>query len=365
MKLTCSRQLAVDNVREFIDGATAIVRGALSAGCDFFAGYPITPATPILLQMMQLMPECRGIAIQGEDEISSIGMCIGAGLAGRLPMTATSGPGLSLYSENIGLAIMAEVPLVIVDVQRLGPSTGGATTVGQGDVQMVRWGTSGGYPIIVLAPSSVASCFTLTRDAFNLALRFRCPVIVLTDKEINLTTATVKLDSVSSPPDLEPVISVPPSFGEGITRHVTGSTHDEQGRITKDPQKIKTMNDQLWNKIMNHQADIERVQYDPQKSAEYLFISYGITARSMLAALPQCRHRGMRVSGLTLHSLWPVPTIAITQAVKDVKRIVVGELNPGLYAREIRALFPTMDIVSLQRVDGEMIKPEAFIEACF
>ena len=143
--------------RELIDGATAIVRGAIAAGCDFFAGYPITPATPILLKMMSELPKTGGLAIQGEDEIASIGMCIGAAAAGRRALTATSGPGMSLYSENIGLALMAELPLVIVDVQRLGPCTGGATTIGQGDVQFVRWGTGGGYPIIVLAPSTMAA----------------------------------------------------------------------------------------------------------------------------------------------------------------------------------------------------------------
>ena len=138
--------------------------------------------------------------MQGEDEIASIGMCIGATLAGARAMTATSGPGLSLYSENIGLAIIGEVPLVIVDVQRLGPATGGATTVGQGDVQFVRWGTAGGYPIIALAPSSVAECYALTRRAFDLAERFRCPVFLLTDKELNMTTTTVDVDAYEKPP---------------------------------------------------------------------------------------------------------------------------------------------------------------------
>src|SRR5512145_1626816 len=167
-------------MRELTDGATAIVRGALAAGCDFFAGYPITPASQILMLMMRELPKAGGVAIQGEDEIASIGMCIGATLAGARAMTATSGPGMSLYSESIGLAIMGEVPLVIVDVQRLGPSTGGATTVSQGDIQFLRWGTSGGYPVIVLSPTSVAECYNLTRTAFDLAERFRIPVFLAT-----------------------------------------------------------------------------------------------------------------------------------------------------------------------------------------
>ncbi len=180
-------------MREFIDGATAIARGALDAGCNFFAGYPISPATPLLLQMVRELPKVGGVAIQAEDEIASISMCIGAAMTGARTLTATSGPGISLYSENIGLAIMGEVPLVIVDAQRLGPATGGATTPGQGDVQFVRWSTSGGYPIIALAPSSVAECYSLTRRAFDLAERFRVPVFLMTDKEMFLSMSTEEI----------------------------------------------------------------------------------------------------------------------------------------------------------------------------
>src|SRR5680860_221504 len=180
--------------REYVDGATAIVRGAIDAGCTFFAGYPITPASGILMAMMRELPKVGGVAMQGEDEIASIGMCLGATMTGARAMTATSGPGISLYSENIGMAIMGEVPLVIVDVQRLGPATGGATTVAQGDVQFVRWGTAGGYPVIVLAPSSVPEAYSLTVKAFELAERFRCPVFLLTDKEIAMTLSAVDVD---------------------------------------------------------------------------------------------------------------------------------------------------------------------------
>jgi 2-oxoglutarate ferredoxin oxidoreductase subunit alpha len=186
--------------RELVDGATAIVRGALDAGCTFFAGYPITPASSILAAMMRELPKAGGVAIQGEDEIASIGMCLGAAMAGARAMTATSGPGISLYSENVGLAIMGEIPLVIVDAQRLGPATGGATTVAQGDVQFVRWGTSGGYPIIALAPSSIPECYTLTLRAFDLAERFRTPVFLVTDKELNLTSNTVAVDGYARVP---------------------------------------------------------------------------------------------------------------------------------------------------------------------
>src|SRR5512142_1537268 len=190
-------------MREFIDGAEAIARGALAAGCDFFAGYPITPATPILLRMLRELPKTGGVGIQAEDEIASIGMCIGAAMSGSKAMTATSGPGMSLYSENIGLAIMGEVPLVIVDVMRLGPATGGATTVSQGDVQFLRWGTSGGIPIIALCPTNAAECYKLTQLAFNWAGRFRCPVIIATDKETANAQQTVDTSVFETLPRVE------------------------------------------------------------------------------------------------------------------------------------------------------------------
>ncbi len=262
-------------MREYLDGNAAIVRGALAAGCTFFAGYPITPASGILMAMMAELPRRGGIAIQGEDEIASIGMCIGAAMTGARAMTATSGPGISLYSESIGLAVMGEVPLVIVDVQRLGPATGGATSVGSGDVQFVRWGTSGGYPIIALAPASVAECYTLTARAFDLAERFRCPVFVLTDKEIAMTLATVEasafgpvavrereLVASGTPYRYEPAGDVPPlhRYGLGDTIRFTGSTHDEGAVITKDPPTVAALNHHLAAKIEEHLDELELVR---------------------------------------------------------------------------------------------------------
>jgi 2-oxoglutarate ferredoxin oxidoreductase subunit alpha len=260
---------------------------------------------------------------------------------------------------------MAEVPLVIVDVQRLGPSTGGATTVGQGDINMARWGTGGGYPIIVLAPSSIEECYSITQYAFELAVRFQCPVIVLSDKELNLTTATVTLPRDEKPSKPQPIASVPLGFGEKVVRHRTGSTHDEFGHITKDPNKILAMNQKLMSKIMDYETDIARVQLDIEKLADTLFISFGVTARSMVEAVPICRMKGKRVSSIILNSLWPIPTQALTEAANCVRRVVVGELNPGLYAREMKCLFPNKEIVSLHRLDGSMIPPEDFVRMCF
>ena len=366
-------------MREFTDGSSAIVRGALDAGCTFFAGYPITPASPILMQMMRELPKVSGVAVMGEDEIASIGMCIGATLAGSRAMTATSGPGLSLYSENIGLAIIGEVPLVIVDVQRLGPATGGATTVGQGDVQFVRWGTAGGYPVIALAPSTVAECYSLTRRAFDLAERFRCPVFLLTDKELNMTTTTVEVDDYEKPevrtrarlPATEPPYrfvpagEVPPLAqygGEGVVRF-TGSTHDERALITKAPGKVAQLNEHLRAKIEDHAGETEFCVHDSQPGATTLFVSYGITAGAMREAVATLRECGMSVSALTLQSLWPVPERAILTALEGVKRVVVAELNHGQYRREVERLAGTAEVIGLNRVDGELIAPESFMEA--
>ena len=371
-------------MRELTDGSSAIVRGALAAGCTFFAGYPITPASPILMAMLRELPKVGGVAIQAEDELASIGMCIGAAMSGARTLTATSGPGISLYSENIGLAIMGEVPLVIVDVQRLGPSTGGATTVGQGDVQFVRWGTAGGYPIIALAPSSIPECYSLTMRAFDLAERFRCPVFLLADKELNMTMNTVDLDEYVDIPVRErrtyrtedsreetfapyryhPPYGVPPMahYGEDVVVRFTGSTHDERAFITKHPPTVGALNRHLAAKIEERVDEIETVRADLEPGAKTLLISYGVTARTMCEAVHRAREQGKGVSALTIQSLWPVPETAIQSALEGIERVVVAELNMGQYRREIERFAPDQEILGLNRVDGELIAPDQFLE---
>jgi 2-oxoglutarate ferredoxin oxidoreductase subunit alpha len=364
--------------RELVDGATAIVRGALDAGCTFFAGYPITPASSILAAMLRELPKAGGVAIQGEDEIASIGMCLGAAMAGARAMTATSGPGISLYSENVGLAIMGEIPLVIVDAQRLGPATGGATTVAQGDVQFVRWGTSGGYPIIALAPSSIPECYTLTLRAFDLAERFRTPVFLVTDKELNLTLNTVAVDgyalvpvrSRAAPGDgerpyrYEPADGVPPLWEYGGDRLVrlTGSTHDEAAFLTKRPATVAALNEHLRAKIEEHLDEIELVDVDGEDGATTLFVSYGVTAGAMREAVRRARGEGRRVAAATVQSLWPVPETALRAAMADVERVVVAELNFGQYRRELERFAGGREVAGLNRADGELIAPEQFLE---
>jgi 2-oxoglutarate ferredoxin oxidoreductase subunit alpha len=371
-------------MREFMDGSEAIVRGALAAGCNFFAGYPITPATPILLRMLRELPKIGGVGIQGEDEIASIGMCIGAAMTGAKAMTATSGPGISLYSENIGFAITGEVPLVIVDAQRLGPATGGATTVSQGDVQFLRWGTSGGFPIIALSPSNLAECFTLTQQAFNLAERFRTPVFIATDKEMVNAQQSVETDTFERLPvrdrvrvpagqdyvpyrvqQLGDVPAFTPIGGEHITR-LTGSMHDERGIITKKSASVDRTGRHLYEKIEAHRDELEFVKTDIQPGAPTLLVGYGTTARSMLQAAHLARAAGKRVSTLVVHSLWPVPERALRDALRGVARVVVPELNLGQYRLEVErlalALDPRPEVVGVNRVDGELITPQQIIE---
>jgi len=385
--------------REYIDGATAIARGALDAGCDFYAGYPITPATPILLHMARELPKVGGVAVEAEDEIAGIGMCIGAVMGGARALTATSGPGISLYSENIGLSIMGETPLVIVDVQRMGPATGGATTTAQGDIQFIRWGTSGGYPIIALAPSSVAECYSLTRKAFDLAERFRCPVFLIVDKEMISSLTTVEIESYEEVPvrerrlappakgerdprwrpeetylpyDFDPVDTVQPiaQFGGPHIVRFTTSSHDEHGFLTKDATKVGRLNHHLDSKISLHRDEIELGQLDLQEGAETLFIAYGTTARAMEEAVQQAREEGHLVSALVVQSLWPVPETLIEEALRGVRRVIVAELNLGQYRREIELVAfrnaakqgvhpPTIE--GLNRIGGEQIMPEEFL----
>ncbi len=368
--------------KEFIDGNEAIARAALQAGCDFFAGYPITPATSILLHMTRELPKVGGVAIQAEDEIASIGMCIGAAMSGARVMTATSGPGISLYSENIGLAIMGEVPMVIANVQRMGPATGAATTGAQGDIQFMRWSTSGGFPVIVLAPTNVVDSYNLTLRAFDLAERFRTPVFIATDKEIGLTRSTVDLEAFDpitvrerqiADPDREFIpgrISSPSEvpamspFGGAHLLRFTTSAHDEFGHITKDPKQLQKLNEHLSAKIENCVDEISLVKMDVQEDAETLIITYGIVALSVGKAVDEIRKNGGKVSALTIYSLFPIPEKAILSELNTAKRIIVPELNLGQYRREIERLAQYgQEIIGVNRVDGSLISPTEIMEA--
>jgi len=362
---------------EFLEGNDAVVRAAVDAGCRFFAGYPITPATSILTGMMRALPEVGGVAVQAEDEIASIGMCIGAAMTGMKAMTATSGPGLSLYSENIGLAIMGETPLVIVDVQREGPATGSATKGADGDIQFLRWGTSGGLPVIVLAPETVLDCYTLTVEAFNLAERFRCPVFLASQKEVGLTRERVDLEEAralapavlarrvaapdapyvphafSAPDDVAPMS---PIGGPHLVRYTT-SMHDERALLTKDPATISRMLDHLTRKITDHADEIALYDHDPVEGANTLVIAYGVTGRAAREAVARARATGRKVSLLVLKTLYPVSEAAIAAAMAGVRRVVVPETNLGQYVVEVRRLAGDREVVAVNKMNTDLLSP--------
>ena len=359
----------------FLEGNEAIGWGALAAGCRFFAGYPITPATTIYNTMLKLLPPRGGICLQGEDEIASIGFCLGASMAGLKVMTATSGPGISLFSEQISFAIGSEIPIVIVDVQRLGPSTGSATKGADGDIQFLRWGSSGGLPVIVLAPVDVTDCYRLTAHAFNLAETCRCPVFIAANKEVAMTRETVDLSHIKLPDTINrrpaahdrPFLPfevvgdhMTPDFlpiGDDRLVRQTSSTHGPDGYITSDPSRIAQNQSRLEQKI---KSGVRRFTfYDEiiQPETDTLVITYGVTARAARTAVKALKKAGTAVSLFILKTLWPVPEDLIRKQAQPFKRIVVFEMNLGQYVREIRRLLPNKTVDFYGEMNGELISP--------
>ena len=364
-----------------IQGNEAIAEGALAAGCNFYAGYPITPSSEIMELMSRELPPRGDIFIQMEDEIASLGACIGASLAGRKAMTATSGPGFSLMQENLGYACMAEVPVVVVNVMRAGPSTGMPTTAAQGDIQQARWGTHGDHPAIVLCPATVDECFHVTVEAFNHAERFRTPVIVLADEMVSHTREKVVLPGAEEievlnrrrptvPPDwyipyktdgsLIPRLA---DFGEGYRYHVTGLTHDERGFPTRRPDEVAPFYSRLFGKISRQFPYLENVKSFQLDDAELLIIAYGCTARSARAAVRIGRERGIKVGLLQIISLWPFPRRPVSEALTGKIAAVVPELNLGQVRREVlRVNDGRTNVLGLSKMDGTTITPSEILD---
>ncbi|MEJ5358425.1 MAG: pyruvate flavodoxin/ferredoxin oxidoreductase [Desulfobacterales bacterium] len=365
----------------WIDGNEALARGAVAAGCRFFAGYPITPATSILNHMLALLPPAGGICLQGEDEIASIGFCIGASMAGLRAMTATSGPGISLYSEQISFAVGSEIPLVIVDVQRLGPSTGSATRGADGDIQFLQWGNSGGLPVVVYAPVDAADCFRLVQIAFRTADALRTPVFIASNKEIALTRESLDEAALAvlppgerpAPPAGRPYlpfetpegVRVPPflPIGGGTLVRQTSSTHGADGYITTDPAEITRMLRRMQAKIETAAEDLAIFEHRPAPGADTLLVTYGVTSRAAAAACRTLARRGAPVAHLVLKTLWPVPAGVIRQAAEGLRRIVVVEMNLGQYVREIERVLPGRSVAFVGQMDGRLIAPETILEA--
>jgi len=360
-----------------MQGNEAIVEGAIAAGCRFFAGYPITPASEISEKSSSRMPQVGGVFIQMEDEIASMGAVIGASLAGVKSMTATSGPGFSLMSENIGYAYMAEVPCVVVNVMRGGPSTGLPTHPSQGDVMQSRWGTHGDHPIIVLAVSTVRDCFEITVLAFNLSEKYRVPVIILSDEVVAHTRETVTLPMAGEvevvnrikpamPPEWyipyeDNLMGVPPmaAFGEGYPYHVTGLAHDVRGFPTQRPDEVTALMNRLFRKITQGFQEIQKVKPFMMDDAEVAVIAYGSVARSARQAVIEARQLGINAGLLQLITIFPFPRRFVEDVLRQCRAVLIPEMNMGQISREVKRVNQTDSRVDkLNRMDGQLITPE-------
>ena len=359
----------------FWQGNEACAEAAIVAGCRFFAGYPITPASEIAEHLAKKLPKIGGIAIQMEDELASIGAVVGASWAGAKPMTATSGPGFSLMQETIGYAFMTETPCVIVDVQRLGPSTGQATKCGQGDVMQARWGTHGDYSAIALSPNSAQEMFELTIKAFNLAEKYRTPVILLADEEIAHMREQVTIPSLESieivnrrkPKPGETAFfgleEVPPmpTVGEGYNVAVTGSTHNEYGiRFTADPNVHKRLVERLNSKIQDHADELAEAETHSIDDCQIGIISFGCTSRAIYEAVENAEAIGVTVGYARLKTIWPFPEKIVKKLAKTAGKIIVPEMNlRQLYYEVQRVAGGSSEIIALNKIGGgELITPE-------
>lgn len=370
----------VSQNRLLLQGNEAIAHGALAAGCRLFAGYPITPATEIAEHLSVLLPGVGGTFIQMEDEIASMGAVIGGSLAGVKSMTATSGPGFALMQENLGYACVAEVPCVVVNVMRGGPSTGLPTCPSQGDVQMARWGTQGDHPIIVLATSSVADSFSITIRAFNLSEQYRVPVILLSDEVVAHTRECVELpgeDEIMVVDRIKP--SVPPdwykpyegdnrgvphmaAFGDGYRHHVTGLIHDEQGFPTQKPSEIEQFTRRLHQKITRGYREIMITKEFMLDDAEVAVIAYGSVARSAIRAAQDARKQGVRAGVLQLITLFPFPRVSVAPVLEQCRGVLVPEMNMGQISREVKRVNPgNCRVAKHNRIDGQFITPKELL----
>ena len=364
-----------------MQGNKAIAEGAIAAGVKFFGGYPITPSTEIAEELAELLPKVGGTFIQMEDEIAGIGVVIGASLTGKKVMTATSGPGFSLKQELIGYASLSEVPIVVVNVQRVGPSTGQPTSPSQGDIMQARWGTHGDHPIIALTPASVPECFYLTIRAYELSEKYRIPVLIMLDEvighmreKIDLPDyATIKKPERKKPamppaeykafsanePDLVPPMA---DFGSGYRWHITGLIHDEYGFPNGSPAATKSSMDRLFTKINNNLDDIVKVEEYELDDAEIAIVAYGGSARTAYAAIDKARAEGIKVGLLRPITIWPFAEKQIEALTDKVKHIIVAEMNMGQYVLEVeRAVAGKCPVTLHAKYNNEAITPDELL----
>jgi 2-oxoglutarate ferredoxin oxidoreductase subunit alpha len=367
----------MNNKIKFVQGNEACVEGALYAGIEFFAGYPITPSTEIAELLSERLPQNGGHFIQMEDEIASMCAIIGASLTGHKVMTATSGPGFSLKQEAIGYACMAEIPCVIANVQRGGPSTGNPTHVSQGDVNQARWGTHGDHGIIALTASNHQDVFAITVDAFNMAETYRTPVVLLFDEVVGHMRERLVIPEEG---ELAIVGRLRTSVGKGVNYHpylpredgrlpmsdfgaehrynVTGLFHDMWGFPSNNPKVVKDLLHHLVDKIENNVHVITRYKEHFLDDAEYILISYGSSARSAIHLAKDRRERGEKIGVLELQSLWPFPEAVVKEKCAGTNAVIVVEMNMGQVMRQVKACVDRPENVFLaNRIDGKLITP--------
>jgi 2-oxoglutarate ferredoxin oxidoreductase subunit alpha len=354
-------------------GNEAAAEGAIAAGCRYYAGYPITPSSEVMESIAVRFNDVGGVFIQMEDEIASICSLIGASWAGAKAMTATSGPGFSLMQEGIGYAAMTETPVVIVDIQRAGPATGQATRVGGGDIMQAKWGSQGDYPVIALSPWSVQEMYEQTINAFNLAERYRVPVILLGEQAVGhlrermdvrekIAIFNRRKEKGAAPFGAgDDGVPPMPAFGEGEKLLVTGSSHDDYGRRkVADPLAQAKLTTRLHNKIVNNREEIIDYEDYYTRDAEVIVIAYGFTARSSLLAVERIRQEGKKVGMIRLKTIWPFADSLIRDVGSRVKKIFVPEMNRGQIVGEVMK-YTCCDIIPYNQTDGEIIHPSTIM----
>lgn len=365
-----------------LQGNQAVVEGAIAAGVKFFAGYPITPSTEVAESLAEKLPKNGGKFIQMEDEIASMGAVIGASLTGKKVMTATSGPGFSLKQELIGYACAAEIPLVIVNVQRVGPSTGQPTSPSQGDVMQARWGTHGDHWLIALTPASVPECFELTLRAYALSEKYRVPVILLMDEVIGHMREKIELPDDYSDfpqaerkqPDCAPedfkayatdesLVSAMPAFGSGYRWHVTGLVHDETGFPKGTPAATLAAANRQRAKLENNLDDIVQVENYRMEDADFAVVAFGGAARTAYETVDMARAEGLKVGLVRPVTIWPFAEAQMKELAGRVKGILVHELNCGQYVHEVeRAVNGKVPVSLYAKYDNEPATPAQLLE---
>ena len=361
-----------------LQGNQAVVEGAIAAGVRFYGGYPITPSTEIAEQLALRLPQVGGKFMQTEDEIAGLGTVIGASMAGKKAMTATSGPGFSLKQEMLGLACSAEIPCVIVNVQRVGPATGQPTSPAQGEVMQSRWGTHGDHWLITISPSSVPECFDLTLRAVALSEKYRCPVILLMDEVIGHMREKIELpDNYDEIPQAErkrptctpedylaygceegSKVPAMADFGSGYRWHVSGLVHDETGFPKGTGEATRTSQDRLRTKLDDNLEDIVQVENYRMEDAEFAVVAFGGAARTAYEAVDMARKEGLKVGFVRPITIWPFAEKQMQELAGKVKGILVHELNCGQYVLEVeRAVAGKVPVSLYAKYDNESATP--------